>query len=1062
MRHPLLLAACIAVLAAGVFALDLWAPVGAAIGVLYILVVLLSLKLPRRQYCIFVAAYCSLLIIAAGFTKSALIPALTPPLLVANCVLELIAVWITAMFAYGKKGLEKSLVTAKEELERTMAQRSAELARTTEVLETTMGERARAERELVHSEAHYLSLIENLPVHVIRKDAAGRFTFASQSFCDLLGTPLEQVLGKTDFDFYPKQLAEKYRADDLRVVRDRKVMNDVEVNQKADGAKTYVQVIKVPIFDSDGQVMGSQGIFWDVTERMQAEDELRESEARKRAMFETAMDCVLFLDEKGTIVEVNRAALQTLDCKRTEVVDREFAETFVAPASRERFREALLRYSGAGDMGSMLGRRIEVVMLRNAGPEFIAEMATQPIPLRGAGGFAIVLRDITDRKQAEDALRRAKEAAETANRAKSMFVANMSHEIRTPMNAIIGITDLLLDMKPATSEQREYLTIIQESAESLLNVINDILDFSKIEAGKLDLEEAEFELRERLGDTLKSLAFRAHGKGLELACHFAPDIPENLVGDHHRLRQVIVNLVGNAIKFTAEGEVVLDVSVTERDAEHATLEFAVRDTGIGIPRDRQEAIFGAFEQADNSTTRRFGGTGLGLAISSRLVELMGGKIHVESATGRGSIFRFTARFRLASIATMKSDKGRELLQDLRVLVVDDNATNRRILEEMLLNWELRPACAPGANEAMRLLREARDQNDPFCLVITDGQMPEVDGFTLAEWIKKDPTLAESVIMMLTSGDQLGGIARCERLGIAAYLLKPTKQSELFDAIALALNPAIEAVSSADICDSTIIGSKLLRILLAEDSLVNQKLAIGLLERQGHLVTIANNGKEAVAAAGRDTFDLALMDVQMPEMDGMEATAMIRANERKTGGHLPIVAMTAHAMKGDREACLAVGMDGYISKPIRAAKLFETIADVLLTAKSIPIPAAAFQPHLDWSKAVETVQGDIGLLRDIVKTFLDECPKMLDGIQQSLRGRQLRDLQRAAHTLKGSMRYFGAKAAFDRAYELECQARDGKLQTADEILESLRSEIDRIKPDLQVFATTGKFSETVVT
>ena len=331
-------------------ALDLTAA-GPATGVLYILVVLLALKLPRREYSIFVAAYCSLLIVLAGITKVVRVPELSRTLLVANGALELVTVWITAMFAYGKMGLEISLLKAKEELERNMAQRSAELARTTEVLETEIGERERAERELVHSEAHYLSLIENLPVHVIRKDAAGRFTFASQSFCELLGHPIDQVLGKTDFDFYPKQLAEKYRADDLRVVRDRKVLNDVEVNQKADGTKTYVQVIKVPIQDSEGLVVGSQGIFWDVTERMQAEDELRESEARKRAMFETAMDCVLFLDENGAIVEVNRAAMQTLECKRDEVLNQDFTEKFVSPESRDRYRECLSRYSGAREIG---------------------------------------------------------------------------------------------------------------------------------------------------------------------------------------------------------------------------------------------------------------------------------------------------------------------------------------------------------------------------------------------------------------------------------------------------------------------------------------------------------------------------------------------------------------------------------------------------------------------------------------------------------------------------------------------------------------------------------------
>jgi CheY-like chemotaxis protein len=347
-------------------------------------------------------------------------------------------------------------------------------------------------------------------------------------------------------------------------------------------------------------------------------------------------------------------------------------------------------------------------------------------------------------------------------------------------------------------------------------------------------------------------------------------------------------------------------------------------------------------------------------------------------------------------------------------------------------------------------------------VITDGQMPEIDGFKFAESIKQDPTLATSVIMMLTSGDQHGNVARCERLGIAAYLLKPTKQSELLDAIMLATQPGLATTALPDAdpeLEAVSSFSRSLLILLAEDSLVNQKLAIGLLARKGHTVTVVNNGKEAVAAAAREPFDLVLMDVQMPEMDGLEATAMIRANERKSGGHLPIVAMTAHAMKGDREVCLSSGMDGYIAKPIRAAKLFETI-DEVVQHKPGQLPVAPESPRLDWSKAVETVQGDLSLLRDIVTTFLDECPRMLDGIQQSLHGQQCRQLQLAAHTLKGSMRYFGAKEAFDRAYDLECLARDGHLENAGETLRSLQAELDRITPDLQAFAATGRFSESV--
>lgn len=1053
MKQPLLLVIGVILVAAAVFALDLAANPGITVGVLYLFVVLLALKLPKRRDAILAATYCTILILVAGVTKG-LLNWDRPQQLLVNGTLELSALWTIAVFAYGRQALERSLLRAKKELEQSMAQRSAELAQATKVLKTEIGERERAERELVHSQAHYLSLIENLPIHVIRKDLEGRFTFASQSFCDLLGAPLEKVLGKTDFDFYPKELAEKYRADDTRVMHQRKEMNDVEVNQSADGTKSYVQVIKTPIADASGNVVGCQGIFWDVTERMRAEDELRESEARKGALFETAMDCIVFLDEHGVLVEVNRAALQTFGCKRAEIVGQEFADKFVTEVSRDRFRESLSRYSGAGEMGSMLGRRIEVVMLRKNGEEFIAEMATQPIPLKGSAGFAIVLRDITDRKRAEDALKRAKEAAESANRAKSLFVANMSHEIRTPMNAIIGVTDLLLDGDKLSAEQREYLLIVQESAESLLTVINDILDFSKIEAGRLDLDESEFALRERLGDTLKSLAFRAHGKGLELACHVDSTIPELLIGDHHRLRQVIVNLVGNSIKFTSQGEIEVDVRLAQQADDHVELCFSVRDTGIGIAKDRQDAIFAAFEQGDNSTTRRFGGTGLGLAISSRLVDLMGGKLHVDSDIGRGSTFHFSTKLRVAAEQEPSDLPGATPhLQGLRVLVVDDNATNRRILAEMLENWHMRPACASGASEAMSMLREACEHDQPFQLVITDGHMPDVDGFTLAEWIQQDPKLAGGVIMMLTSGNRHGDVARCEKLRIAAYLLKPAKQSELLDAIVLATSAATPTTLDSEESIPQRASRIALRILLAEDSLVNQKLAVGLLERQGHCVWIANNGKEAVTLATKQRFDLVLMDVQMPEIDGMEATALIRAHERKAGGHLPVIAMTAHAMKGDRETCLSAGMDGYVSKPIRAVKLFEAIEDVL--RKLDRSSAAKSDGRFDWSKAIDVVQGDLGLLKDIVVTFLDEYPRMVSELRDAVSFSNAKEVQRLAHLVKGSMRYLGAKSAYDCADELERMGREARLAGAEAALDELCHEIARIEPELTQFVATGK-------
>jgi two-component system sensor histidine kinase/response regulator len=900
------------------------------------------------------------------------------------------------------------------------------------------------------TEASFKTLVDSLPLCVVLKDLAGRVTFANRYFLELQKISLDKIIGKTDHELCPKEMADKFVRDDREIIRTGKVQHDQEELQTASGKMCWIERIQGPLRDSDGQIIGIQILYWDVTRRHEAEDKLAQEEYLLRTLLDNVPDSIYFKDRDSRFLRVSRSLANKFGVKDpSEVINKTDADIF----TEEHARQARQDEVEIMESGRPVVARIEKETWPDREDSWCS---TTKMPLLDQSGNTLgtfgISRDITELVRTEEELRHARDAANSANRAKSEFVANMSHEIRTPMNGIIGMSELLSDttMLP---EQREYLGMIRQSADSLLRLLNDILDFSKIEAGKMELETISFDLGDCVARTAQTLATRAAEQGLELACRVDPRIPEWLMGDPGRLRQIIVNLVGNAIKFTEHGEVVVEVVAQTRLDHRIIVHFSVRDSGIGIPKEKQHGIFEAFTQADASTTRKFGGTGLGLAISSQLVRLMGGSIWVESTPGEGATFHFTADLGIAEEQPASKHFERSSLAGMPVLVVDDNFTNRRILEEMLKSWHLQPSVADGGVAALTEMQKAANQGRPYRLILLDCMMPGMDGFSLAELIGSNDSLNCPTMIMISSATRPGDADRCRRLGIVRHMTKPVIKSELFNTICDALDKH-QGRASAQVPESPKPRGPALHVLLVEDGLVNQRVARGFLERFGHQVTIAGNGQEAIDKLTQGSFNVVLMDVQMPVMDGLEATAVIREREKESGGHIPIIAMTAAAMKGDRERCLAGGMDAYVSKPIDPDELFKTIVDQVAEksastkngatgTKGVPTDCAGQrEPVVDFEAASQQIAGGVDEVRTLAEIFLRECQQLTGEIREGISSGDAKTLRRAAHTLKSSAEIFAAGQLASIARELEQFGRSEQINDAQSRLPALEQAADQ--------------------
>ena len=863
-------------------------------------------------------------------------------------------------------------------------------------------------------------------------DKSGLIVYANDRFCEISGYAREELLGQShrlvNSHVHPTEFFREMWA----TITLGEVWHGEICNRTRKGDLYWVNATIVPLLDENGQPEQFIGIRTDITDRKRMETQLSDQLHLVEELIEAIPLPVYMKDAEGRYMRLNRAFELFFAVPRDHIIGKTLHDLLNQEDARLHAEKDAELYAHAGM------QTYEAVVHSRDGMQHDTIYRKAALTRRDGSVYGLLgtIIDITERKAVEAEVMRAKEAAEAGSRAKSDFLANMSHEIRTPMNGIIGMTDLALDTT-LTEEQREFLSIVKSSAESLLTIINDILDFSKIEAGKLMVEHISFDLPRLLSQTLKTLALRAHEKNIELVCDISPDLPRHVIGDPSRIRQVLINLVGNAIKFTERGEITLIAELDTRTRGGLTAHFAVRDTGIGIPQDKQQVIFDAFSQEDTSTTRRYGGTGLGLSISRRLVELMGGRMWLDSQLGKGSTFHFSLQLK-ADLAPQEARPCHVDLHGKRILIVDDNETNRRVLAGMLAAWGIITQSADSGPAALRIMRTP---GPLFDCILLDADMPGMDGFQLAAQLTGEFTCLPPMLM-LSSGAMRGDAQRCSEVGIAGFFSKPISSEELLAAICrvFGVNQG-EQVNSAQLLTRHALRElrQSLRILLVEDHRVNQKLALGLLEKWGHHSVLANNGQEALDILLDQKFDVILMDMQMPVMGGIEATQAIRAREAEANlPRVPIIAMTANAMQGDRDECLAAGMDDYLSKPIKSQDLLEKLL-ALGTQHADPAPLLE---EVSFDYHIALISADQEMVEIIAGIFLETWPRDIERLRQAVSANDAATFTRIAHSLKGTLGTFLADPAVRAAAELESLAHRS-------ILEELLPKVDRLENELKI-------------